>query len=67
MLTPQQRQKKKRYIRYIIIFCCALIPLLALLQRILLKGTFSLPISSTILIFALININGLLLLHMLNR
>ncbi|MCL7487614.1 MAG: ATP-binding protein [Desulfobulbaceae bacterium] len=65
MLTPQQRQKKKRYIRYIIIFCCALIPLLALLQRILLKGTFSLPISSTILIFALININGLLLLLML--
>ena len=65
MLTPQQRQKKRQYIRYVIIFCCALIPLLALLQRILLKGTFSLPISSTILIFALININGLLLLLML--
>jgi len=65
MLTPQQRQKKRQYIRYVIIFCCALIPLLALLQRILLKGTFSLPISSTILIFALININGLLLLLIL--
>lgn len=65
MLTPQQRQKKKRYIRYTIIFCCALIPLLAFLQRILLQGTFTLPISSTILIFALININGLLLLLML--
>jgi len=65
MLTPQQRQKKRRYIRYVIIFCCALIPLLALLQRFLLKGTFTLPLSSTILIFALININGLLLLLML--
>lgn len=65
MLTPQQRQKKRRLIRYTIIFCCALIPLLAVLQRILLKGTFTLPISSTILIFALININALLLLLML--
>jgi two-component system nitrogen regulation sensor histidine kinase NtrY len=65
MLTPQQRQKKRRYIRYVIIFCCSLIPLLILLQRILLQGTFTLPISSTILIFGLININGLLLLLML--
>jgi two-component system, NtrC family, nitrogen regulation sensor histidine kinase NtrY len=65
MLTPQQRQKKRQHIRYVIIFCCALIPILALLQRILLKGTFTLPLSSTILIFALININGLLLLLML--
>lgn len=65
MLTPQQKQKKRQYIRYVIIFCCSLIPLLVLLQRILLKGTFSLPISSTILIFGLININGLLLLLML--
>jgi len=65
MLTPEQRLKKRRYIRYVIIFCCALIPLLALLQRFLLKGTFTLPLSSTILIFALININGLLLLLML--
>ena len=65
MLTTQQRQKKRQFIRYTIIFCCALIPLLAVLQRVLLKGTFTLPISSTILIFALININGLLLLLML--
>ncbi len=65
MLTTQQQLKKRQFIRYTIIFCCALIPLLAVLQRILLKGTFTLPISSTILIFALININGLLLLLML--
>jgi len=65
MLTPQQREAKRRYIRYVIIFCCALIPVLALLQHVLLKGTYTLPLSSTILIFALININGLLLLLML--
>jgi len=65
MLTPQQREAKRRYIRYVIIFCCALIPALALLQHVLLKGTYTLPLSSTILIFALININGLLLLLML--
>lgn len=65
MLTPQQREAKRRYIRYVIVFCCALIPVLALLQHILLKGTYTLPLSSTILIFALININGLLLLLML--
>ncbi|MDW7773088.1 MAG: ATP-binding protein [Desulfobulbaceae bacterium] len=64
MLTSQQRQKKRRYIFYVIIFCCSLIPFFVLLQRILLKGTFTLPISSTILIFGLININGLLLLLM---
>ena len=65
MLTPQQRKKKRKLIRYTIIFCLTLIPLFALVQRMLLTGTFSLPISSTILIFALININGLLLLLML--
>ncbi len=64
MLTPQQRRKKK-HIRYVILFCCILIPFFAFLQRLLLKGTFSLPISSTILIFTLINLNGLLLLLML--
>ncbi len=65
MLTHQQRRKKKLYIRYVILFCCILIPFFAFLQHLLLKGTFSLPISSTILIFTLINLNGLLLLLML--
>ncbi|WP_028582694.1 sensor histidine kinase [Desulfogranum japonicum] len=65
MLTPEQRKKKQRLIRYVIIFCLTLIPLLGYLQKGLLKGEFHLPISSTVLIFALININGLLLLLML--
>ncbi len=42
-----------------------LILLLGYTQRGLLKGELNLPISSTVLIFALININGLLLLLML--
>ncbi len=65
MLTPKQRKAKKLYIRYVIVFCCALIPMLGLLQASLLKGDLSLPISSTVIIFALMNINGLLLLLML--
>ncbi len=65
MLTSEQRKKKQRLIRYVIGFCLLLIPLLAYVQRGLLKGDFNLPISSTVLIFALININGLLLLLML--
>lgn len=65
MLTAQQKKKKQRLIRYVIVFCALLIPLLGYVQRGLLSGDFNLPISSTILIFALININGLLLLLML--
>jgi two-component system, NtrC family, nitrogen regulation sensor histidine kinase NtrY len=65
MLTEEQRKKKQRLVRVVIVFCLFLIPALAYMQRGLLSGDFNLPISSTILIFALININGLLLLLML--
>ncbi len=65
MLTEQQRRKKQRLVRLVIVFCLLLIPVLGYVQRGLLSGDFNLPISSTILIFALININGLLLLLML--
>ncbi len=65
MLSPEQRQQKQRLIRYVIVFCMLLIALLAYTQRNLLRGELNLPLSSTILIFALININGLLLLLML--
>jgi two-component system nitrogen regulation sensor histidine kinase NtrY len=65
MLTREQKKNKQRLVRYVIIFCALLIPLLGYLQSGLLKGETSLPISSTVLIFALININGLLLLLML--
>ncbi|MDY0391410.1 sensor histidine kinase [Desulfobulbus oligotrophicus] len=65
MLTADQKKKKQRLVRLVIVFCILLIPLLGYVQRGLLTGQFNLPISSTILIFALININGLLLLLML--
>ena len=65
MLTPEQKKKKKRLTRAIIIFCALLIPLLGYLQSSLLEGDVALPFPSTILIFFLININGLLLLIML--
>ncbi len=65
MLSEEQKKKKQRLIRYVIIFCALLIPLLGWLQSGLLRGENSLPIASTVLIFALININGLLLLLML--
>jgi len=65
MLTAEQRKKKQRLVRIVIVFCLLLIPVLGYVQRGLLSGDFNLPISSTILIFALINVNGLLLLLML--
>lgn len=65
MLTPEQKKKKKRLTRAIIILCALFIPLLAYLQSHLLEGDVALPLSSTILVFSLININGLLLLLML--
>ncbi len=65
MLNAEQKKKKQRLVRLVIVFCLLLIPVLGYVQRGLLSGEFNLPISSTILIFALININGLLLLLML--
>ncbi|MCW5199957.1 PAS domain-containing sensor histidine kinase, partial [Desulfobulbus sp. F1] len=65
MLSPEQKKHKQRLIRWVIAFCLLLIPLFIWIQRRLLWGDLNLPVSSTVLIFALININGLLLLLML--
>ncbi|MGE4560107.1 MAG: ATP-binding protein, partial [Desulfobulbus sp.] len=65
MLTAEQRKKKQRLIRIVIVCCFLLILLLNYAQRGLLSGDLGLPLSSTVLVFALININGLLLLLML--
>ncbi len=65
MLSAEQRKKKQRLIRIVIACCLLLIPFLGYVQRGLLSGEIVLPLSSTVLIFALININGLLLLLML--
>ncbi len=66
MLSAEQKKKKQRLIRIVIACCLLLIPILGYVQRSLLSGqTAALPVSSTVLIFALININSLLLLLML--
>lgn len=65
MLSAAQKKKKKLLIRLVIAFCLLLIPLLAYVQRGLLSSGLDLPVGNTILVFALININGLLLLLLL--
>lgn len=64
-LSPEQRRHKRRMIRWIIMLCLGLIPFVIWLEKSLLKVDISLPISSDILIFALINLNVILVLLML--
>ncbi len=64
-LSSLQRQQKKRLIRKVIFACLCLIPFIIWLESSLLHVDVSLPISSDILIFALINLNVLLVLLML--
>ncbi len=64
-LNSLQRQQKKRLIRRVILACLCLIPLFIWLETSLLKVDITLPVSSDILIFALTNLNVLLVLLML--
>ncbi len=64
-ITEQQRQEKKRLIRWVIFFCLCLIPLFAWFQGRLFEQNLELPVNSNIVIFALININVILLLIVL--
>ncbi len=59
------RKMRKIIRRRIIIFCILLIPLSIYIQSLLFKGKTTLPIDNNILIFALININVLLVLVVL--
>jgi len=63
--TPKQVVQKRRLIRRVIVFCILLIPIFIWLQSILFKGRVELPVDNNILIFALININVLLVLFVL--
>ncbi len=65
VLTEEQRRLKKRLVRRIIFICLALIPFFTWLQGTLFEKAIELPISSTIVIFALININVVLILIVL--
>ncbi len=64
-MTEEQRRLKKRMVRRIILFCVCLIPFFTWLQGALFRQDFQLPVSSTIVIFALININVILILVVL--
>ena len=63
--TEDQRRQKKKLIRRVILVCLCLIPLFVWLQSLLFDNDVALPISSTILIFTLININVLVVLLVL--
>lgn len=64
-LTQKQRQRKKRLIRQVILICLCLIPLFVWLEISLLNADITLPVSSDILIFGIINLNVILVLLML--
>lgn len=63
--TEKQIKQKRKLIRRVVFICILLIPLFIYLQSLLLKGKVELPIDNNILIFALININVLLVLFVL--
>ncbi|MBU1565979.1 MAG: HAMP domain-containing protein [Proteobacteria bacterium] len=61
----QQLRQKKKLIRRVIFICLLLIPFFVWLQSLLVKGEADIPLANNILIFALININVLLVLFVL--
>ena len=64
-LSRRQRQQKKRLVRQVILICLCLIPLFVWLESSLLNVDITLPVSSDILIFGIINLNVILVLLML--
>lgn len=63
--TTKQIGQKRKLIRRVIVFCLLLIPLFIWLQSHLLKEDIGLPFNNSILVFAVININVLLVLVVL--
>jgi two-component system nitrogen regulation sensor histidine kinase NtrY len=63
--TAKQLLQKRKLIRRVIFVCILLIPFFIWIQSILFKGKITLPLDNNILIFALININVLLVLFVL--
>ncbi|MBL4902868.1 MAG: HAMP domain-containing protein [Desulfocapsa sp.] len=64
-LSKKQRMQKKRLIRRVILICLCLIPLFVWLESSLLNADITLPISSNILVFGIINLNVILVLLVL--
>jgi two-component system nitrogen regulation sensor histidine kinase NtrY len=64
-MTIEQHQIRRRRTRYAIFICLLLIPILTYLETVVIKiGEVSFPISGNVLVFALINVNIILLLLM---
>lgn len=64
-IIRQDRLRRKRRIRLIILVCLVLVPLLTYLEtRVVQMGEIPFPVSGNVLIFVLINVNLLLLLLM---
>ena len=63
--TRRQLLQKRKLIRRVILICILLIPFFIWIQSILFKGKVALPLDNNILIFALINLNVLLVLFVL--
>lgn len=64
-VTPEQRRQKRKMVIRIIVFCLCLIPVFIWLQGKLFEQDIQLPVSSNIIIFALINLNVILILVVL--
>ena len=60
-----QRRQKRKLVRRAILFCLLLIPFFIWIQSQVFKSNLQLPFSNNILIFAVININVLLVLFVL--
>ncbi|MDK9709317.1 MAG: ATP-binding protein [Desulforhopalus sp.] len=63
--SAEQIQQKRKLVRRTIFICLLLIPFFVWLQSTFLKGGTEVPLTNNILIFALININVLLVLFVL--
>ena len=63
--TAKQVRQKRKLIRRVIVICLLLIPLFIWLQSHLLREDAGLPVNNSVLIFALINVNVLLVLFVL--
>jgi len=61
----EARARKQRRIRFVILFCCLLIPFFTYLEtKVFQLGVVPFPVSGNVIVFVLININILLLLLM---
>ena len=64
-MSAEQRRQKRRIVTRVIVFCLCLIPLFIWLQARLFERDIQLPVNSNIAIFALINLNVILVLVVL--